>query len=180
MHIEFSLPVIRSWPNKLLINIGGSLNMKNIVSGAGAIVLLAFVLGCGCGNNLFGGAQNAAPEPSPANTNPAVSTDKPSSKQTNAFRITGTIDDALQEGDVCDTSVEFTVPGTLRFKFTPKDARSGEYTYSGPFNATGSGPYVIRDDGTMLVDGTGCIMGKCATYSHEWKAKQIDRVSCGK
>ena len=154
--------------------------MNNILSAAGAITLLAFVLGCGCGENLVGGSENAAPKSSPTNTIPAVSADKPGSTHNNAFRITGTIDDASQEGDVCDTSVKFTVPGTLLFEFKPKDARNGEYTYSGPFNASGSGPYVIRDDGTMLLDGTGCIMGKCATYSHQWKAKQIDRATCGK
>jgi hypothetical protein len=95
-----------------------------------------------------------------------------------AFRIEGDIDEAHQEGDVCDTSKTFKVPGTLEFEFTPTDAMKGTYTYSGPFNATGSGPYEIRDDGTMLVDGTGCIMGKCATYSHEWKATAIDPTTC--
>src|SRR5687768_9412263 len=77
-----------------------------------------------------------------------------------AFHIEGNIDEAHQAGDVCDTRVEFKVPGTLEFKFTPTDAMKGTYTYSGPFNASGSGPYEIREDGTMLVDGTGCIMGK--------------------
>ena len=95
-----------------------------------------------------------------------------------AYRIEGTIDDADQEGNVCDTGVEFTVPGTLKFKFTPTDPAKGSYTYSGPFNATGSGPYEIKDDGTMIVDGTGCIMGKCATYSHKWKATPIDAATC--
>lgn len=96
-----------------------------------------------------------------------------------AFRIEGDIDDAHQEGDVCDTSIKFKVPGTLEFEFTPTDAMKGTYTYSGPFNATGSGPYEIRNDGTMLVDGTGCIMGgNCATYSHEWKATPIDPSKC--
>lgn len=95
-----------------------------------------------------------------------------------SYRIKGNIDDALQEGDVCDITKPFTVEGTLKFEFTPKSPTSGEYTYSGPFNATGSGPYEIRPDGTMLVDGTGCIMGKCATYSHEWEAKPIDPATC--
>lgn len=88
------------------------------------------------------------------------------------------IDEAMQEGDVCDTSVKFKVPGTLEFEFTPSSPTKGTYTYSGPFNASGSGPYEIRDDGTMLVDGTGCIMGKCATYSHNWKAEPIDPATC--
>lgn len=95
-----------------------------------------------------------------------------------AFHIEGNIDEAHQAGDVCDTSVEFKIPGTLVFKFTPTDPMKGTYTYSGPFNASGSGPYEIRDDGTMLVDGSGCIMGKCATYSHKWKATKIDPATC--
>ena len=97
-----------------------------------------------------------------------------------AFHISGNIDDAAQEGDICDVTVPFTVPGTLKFKFTPTSATKGTYTYSGPFNATGSGPYEIYSDGKMLVSGTGCIMGKCATYSHDWKAKPIDPKTCGK
>lgn len=82
--------------------------------------------------------------------------------------------------DVCDVTVPFTVPGTLKFEFTPTSATRGTYTYSGPFNATGSGPYEIHSDGKMLVSGTGCIMGKCATYSHDWKATPIDPKTCGK
>jgi len=96
----------------------------------------------------------------------------------NAFHIEGNIDEAHQAGDVCDTSVEFKIPGTLVFKFTPTDSMKGTYTYSGPFNASGSGPYEIHGDGTMRVDGTGCIMGKCATYSHNWKATKIDPATC--
>jgi hypothetical protein len=109
---------------------------------------------------------------------------KPSAKATPApsltYHISGTIDDAVQEGDVCDVSLPFTVPGTLKFEFTPSSARKGTYTYSGPFNATGSGPYEIFDNGKMLVSGTGCIMGKCADYSHDWKVKPIGPQACGK
>jgi len=97
-----------------------------------------------------------------------------------AFHISGNIDDAAQEGNVCDVTVTFTVPGTLKFEFTPTSATKGTYTYSGPFNATGSGPYEIHSDGKMLVSGTGCIMGKCATYSHDWKATPIDPKTCKK
>lgn len=97
-----------------------------------------------------------------------------------AFHISGNIDDAAQEGDVCDVTKPFTVPGTLKFEFTPTSATKGTYTYSGPFNATGSGPYEIHSDGKMLVSGTGCIMGKCATYSHDWKATPIDPNTCEK
>ncbi|MFO1464282.1 MAG: hypothetical protein U1F66_10945 [bacterium] len=113
----------------------------------------------------------ATPTPTPVPNAPVVG---------KAFHISGHIDDAAQEGDVCDVSVTFTVPGTLKFEFTPTSARKGNYTYSGPFNATGSGPYEIFENGKMLVSGTGCIMGKCATYSHDWKAEPIDPAKCGK
>ena len=97
-----------------------------------------------------------------------------------AYRISGNIDEAVQKGDVCDASLPFTVPGTLKFEFTPTSPTKGNYTYSGPFHATGSGPYEIFDNGKMLVSGTGCIMGKCATYSHDWTATPIDPKTCGK
>ncbi len=152
--------------------------MKNLWTGALSLLVLALVLGCGCRPDLLGGntANNTAPEPlRSANTRPA---DPIPFAPKNAYRIKGSIDDAVQEGNVCDTTKPFTVEGTLKFEFTPKTATTGEYTYSGPFNATGSGPYDIRPDGSMLVDGTGCIMGKCATYSHEWQAEPIDPATC--
>lgn len=143
-----------------------------------SLLALSLVVGCGCGRDLArrDATGNALPEPPrPSNVQTAAS---PSSIPKNAYRIKGSIDDAIQEGSVCDTSKPFTVDGTLKFEFTPKSPTSGEYTYSGPFNATGSGPYEIRPDGSMLVDGTGCIMGKCATYSHEWQAEPIDPATC--
>ncbi|MCE9625416.1 MAG: hypothetical protein K8R69_08210 [Deltaproteobacteria bacterium] len=128
-----------------------------------------------------------APNPDPASKVPSTDAAKPNPSPTptvsasgKAFHISGNIDDAVQEGDVCDTSVAFTVPGTLKFTFTPTSATKGNYTYSGPFRATGSGPYEIFANGKMLVSGTGCIMGKCATYSHDWKATPIGPQACGK
>ena len=88
--------------------------------------------------------------------------------------IYGDIDDAMQAGDVCDTSVPFTVPGTLTFKFTPTSETTGTYTYTGPYGAKGSGPYEIFGDGHMVVSGEGCIMGHCDSYSHNWRAKRIE------
>lgn len=152
--------------------------MKNLSSGIFAALLLGLVLGCGCRpDSLIGtSANNAVPRSDqPAKSTPAT---PPPAAAKNAYRIKGSIDDALQEGNVCDASKPFTVPGTLKFEFVPKTNTSGEYTYSGPFNATGSGPYEIRPDGSMLVDGTGCIMGKCAAYSHEWQAEPIDPATC--
>jgi hypothetical protein len=121
--------------------------------------------------NAVGASPTRTPTPIPDGAGGAA-------KQGHAYRISGNIDEAKQEGNVCDTSVKFEVPGTLKFEFTPESPTKGKYTYSGPFNATGSGPYEIHDDGTMVVDGTGCIMGKCATYSHKWQAKPIDAATC--
>jgi hypothetical protein len=152
--------------------------MRNLGTAALSLSALIFVVGCGCRPDLLGGKRTneSVPEPArPANNQPSVS---PSSMPKNAYRIKGSIDQAIQEGNVCDTSRPFTVDGTLKFEFSPKSPTTGEYTYSGPFNATGSGPYEIRPDGSMLVDGTGCIMGKCATYSHEWQAEPIDPATC--
>lgn len=153
--------------------------MKNLSTGAFSLLMLGFILGCGCRpDSLVGNAaNNSAPQtPPPANSTPAAPPPPAAAKK--AYRIKGSIDDAVQEGNVCNTTNPFTVGGTLKFEFTPKTATTGEYTYSGPFNATGSGPYEIRPDGSMLVDGTGCIMGKCATYSHEWQAEPIDPATC--
>ena len=152
--------------------------MKNVRFGAFACILLTMSIGCGLLSPGADPANNtrlgAAPDPTATSPVPDVS----ASTSKHAYRISGTIDEATQEGNVCDTGVKFAVPGTLKFEFTPKSPTKGDYTYSGPFNATGSGPYEIREDGTMLVDGTGCIMGKCATYTHTWKAKPIDAKTC--
>lgn len=97
----------------------------------------------------------------------------------NAYQISGNLDEAKESGTVCDSSQPFTIAGDLLFKFSPTSPTTGNYTYSGPYNATGSGPYVINDDGTMKLDGTGCIMGgSCATYSHQWTATPIDPSEC--
>lgn len=153
--------------------------MKNLMSGMAAATIFLMIVGCGMTNT--DNSNNAStPVNGTSNTN-AVAPAKeaaPTATAHNAFEISGTIDDAVQKGKVCDTSKAFTVPGTLEFKFTPSDARSGNYTYTGPFNAKGEGPCKINEDGTMKVDGTGCILGKCATYSHNWKAKPIDPTNC--
>ena len=152
--------------------------MKNVRSGVIAVVVLAVSISC---KQLSTDTNSANNRPSGTNPSPTATSPLPEvagSTQKRAYHISGTIDDATQEGNVCDTSVKFEVPGTLKFEFTPSSPTKGEYTYSGPFNATGSGPYEIREDGSMLVDGTGCIMGKCAEYSHEWKAKPIDPKTC--
>lgn len=152
--------------------------MKNLSNGIFALLVLALILGCGCRrDSLIGNAANNAAPRSDQAANSTPAAPQPAAAK-NAYRIKGSIDDALQQGSVCDTTKPFTVMGTLKFEFTPKTNTSGDYTYSGPFNASGSGPYEIRSDGSMLVDGTGCIMGRCATYSHEWEAKPIDPSTC--
>lgn len=99
----------------------------------------------------------------------------------NAYRISGSIDEASMSGTTCDSSQPFSIGGTLNFQFTPSSPTTGTYTYRGPYSATGSGPYVINGDGSMKLDGTGCIMGGgCATYSHVWRAERIDPSTCGK
>ncbi|MFT3745633.1 MAG: hypothetical protein QM785_15265 [Pyrinomonadaceae bacterium] len=152
--------------------------MKNVTFGL--IACAALVLGISCrwlpgGTNTNGNSAVPAASPTPTPT-PGGGGNSDVKK---AYRISGNIDDAHQEGNVCDTSKEFTVPGTLKFKFTPESPTKGTYKYTGGFNARGEGPYEINDDGTMKVDGTGCIMGNnCATYSHKWKATPIDSATC--
>ena len=152
--------------------------MKNIGFAGFACVLLAMSFGCKLLSPGSNSANNDRPGAGPSPTATSPLPDVSGTATGHAYRISGTIDEASQEGNVCDTSVKFEVPGTLKFEFTPESPTKGKYTYSGPFNATGSGPYEIHDDGSMMVDGTGCIMGKCATYSHTWKAKPIDAKTC--
>ena len=96
-----------------------------------------------------------------------------------AYHISGNIDDAHMEGDVCDVKKPFTVPGVLTFSFTPVNEKMGTYTFTGPFDATGAGNYLIYENGTMLVTGTGCVMGNnCATYDHQWTATRLDPKNC--
>jgi len=152
--------------------------MTNLKLGLLAAACLALAVSCKWmqpASNVSGSDPRTSASATPTPTPIGDIRDNSSKK---AFHIEGTIDEAHQQGDVCDTSVEFKVPGTLEFKFTPTNEMKGTYTYSGPFNAHGSGPYEIHDDGTMLVDGTGCIMGKCAAYSHNWKATKIDPAAC--
>jgi hypothetical protein len=95
-----------------------------------------------------------------------------------AYHIKGSIDEAEVEGDVCDARKPFTLSGMLTFSFTPTNGKMGAYSYSGPFDAVGAGPYLIYDNGTMLVSGYGCVMDQCATYDHTWTATRIDPENC--
>jgi hypothetical protein len=96
-----------------------------------------------------------------------------------AYHISGNIDDAHMEGDVCNVRVPFTLSGMLDFSFTPTNEKMGTYTFTGPFSANGAGSYLIYENGTMLVTGTGCVMGdNCATYDHRWTATRIDPKNC--
>jgi hypothetical protein len=96
-----------------------------------------------------------------------------------AYHISGNIDDAHMEGDVCDVRKPFTLPGMHTFSFTPTNEKMGTYTFTGSFDATGVGTYLIYENGTMLVTGTGCVMGgNCATYDHTWTATRLDPKNC--
>ena len=102
-----------------------------------------------------------------------------------AYSISGNIDDARMKGNTCNSSIPFTIDGTLDFEFTPTSPTSGTYTYTGSgdgFEAYGGGPYQIGKGGKMSVSGSGCIkseMGEfCADYAHEWNATPIDPATC--
>ena len=99
-----------------------------------------------------------------------------------AYFISGDIDKAHMQGYTCDSSKPFRIGGTLTFDFLPTGENMGTYTYTGPFNATGAGPYIITKDGTMKISGYGCIdsfFGKeCADYDHIWSAEPIDPNQC--
>lgn len=150
---------------------------KNIASSFAVCLALSLILACN-----FQLGDNSQNQSVPSNASPSPTKGSSNSTAANqikkAYKISGMLDEAKQEGNVCDTSVKFNVPGTLEFEFTPSSSTEGTYKYTGPFNAKGEGPYKINDDGTMMIDGTGCIMGKCATYSHEWKAEPIDPATC--
>lgn len=153
--------------------------MKNLLSVLIVVAIFALVMGCAWAKSSDNANSSYPTNSAIANAaNANRNGPGPGTVKKSAYRIKGTIDDATQEGNVCDSSVPFKIPGMLEFEFKPTSATKGEYTYSGPFNATGSGPYEIKDDGTMLVDGTGCIMGRCATYSHTWTATAIDPATC--
>jgi len=148
-------------------------------------ILLTIVAASGCeSSKTTAPAPSQAPVPASLVAKPTPSPSaapKPAANVTviKAYHISGTIDEAKQEDDVCDVTVPFTVKGTLEFKFTPSSPTAGTYEYSGPFNAKGSGPYEIYDSGKMLISGKGCIMGNnCAEYSHDWKAERIDPKNC--
>jgi hypothetical protein len=99
-----------------------------------------------------------------------------------AYFISGDIDEAHMQGYTCDSSKPFRIGGTLIFDFVPTGENMGTYTYTGPFNATGVGPYLIRNDGTMKISGYGCIDSffgqECAEYDHIWTAEPIDPEQC--
>src|SRR5262245_22365399 len=121
------------------------------------LVLLLVSMTISCHSYKKVEAEKVVPSSQPS---AAIPTPVPApSTSSKAYHISGNIDEAVQEDDVCDISQPFTVAGTLKFEFTPSTPTKGKYTYSGPFNATGSGPYEIFPDGKMLVSGVGCIMG---------------------
>jgi hypothetical protein len=99
-----------------------------------------------------------------------------------AYFISGNIDEAHMQGYTCDSSKPFRIGGTLTFDFVPTNEKMGTYAYTGPFNATGVGPYLINNDGTLKISGYGCIDSffgtQCADYDHDWTAEPIDPDQC--
>lgn len=99
-----------------------------------------------------------------------------------AYFISGDVDEAHMQGYTCDSSKPFKIGGTLTFEFIPTNEKFGNYTYTGPFNATGNGPYLIYGDGTMKISGYGCVDSffgtECADYDHLWTAEPIDPEQC--
>ena len=97
-----------------------------------------------------------------------------------AYSISGTLDEASMSGVTCDSSKPFTIGGTLTFNFVPSSPTSGTFSYSGPYDANGSGPYTIGENGGMTISGVGCVMtGACASFTRSWNATPIDPASCG-
>ena len=100
----------------------------------------------------------------------------------NAFRIAGGLDDWQTNTVVCDIMKPFTLTGggfTMKFS----GGLSGTYSYTGPFNAQGTGTYVIafeygRDkNGHMTGGGGGSIQGDKTyhgTGTEEYTLYKID------
>lgn len=97
-----------------------------------------------------------------------------------AYLISGTLDEASMSGMTCDSSKPFTNGGTLTFNFVPSSPTSGTFSYTGPFEANGSGPYTIGENGGMTISGVGCVVtGACASFTRSWTATPIDPATCG-
>ena len=80
------------------------------------------------------------------------------------YRIVGGLDDWQTNTDVCDIMKPFTLTGG-GFTMKLSGGLSGTYSYSGPFNANGTGTYTISlpdgigKPGTMTGGGSGQITG---------------------
>lgn len=97
-----------------------------------------------------------------------------------AYSISGTLGEASQSGVTCDSSQPFFVGGTLAMNFVPNSPLSGTFSYTGPFEANGSGTYVFGENGGLRLNGYGCVVtGKCASFSNQLSATPIDPENCG-
>ena len=96
-----------------------------------------------------------------------------------AYHIYGPFDEEYVNSIVCDSSKPFRVNGSeLSFEFTPTGENMGTYEYTGPYDAEGTGPYLIYSDGRMSMSGYGCItfpmLGTaCDSYEHQWTADPL-------
>lgn len=83
---------------------------------------------------------------------------------TNAYRIAGGLDDWYTNTVVCDITKPFTLTGG-GFTMEVSGGLSGTYSYSGPYNAKGTGTYDIsfpngrENAGEMVGRGDGTIKG---------------------
>jgi len=96
--------------------------------------------------------------------------DLTASTGSNAYRISGGLDDWYTDTVVCDITKPFTLTGggiTMKLSGGP----AGTYEYTGPFGAKGTGtyemsfPYGTGKNGEMVGQGVGSVEGRGKRYS---------------
>ena len=95
--------------------------------------------------------------------------DLTASTGTNAYRISGGLDDWYTDTVVCDITKPFTLTGGgIAVNFS--GGFSGTYEYTGPFSGQGKGtyemsfPYGAGKNGEMVGRGPGSVQGGGKTY----------------
>ena len=95
------------------------------------------------------------------------------------YRIVGGLDDWQTNTAVCDIMKPFTLTGN-GFTMNLSGGLSGTYTYTGPFNAHGTGPYTISlpngvgKPGTMTGGGAGSAGGYTNTGTEKYTLTPIE------
>lgn len=104
--------------------------------------------------------------------------DLTASTGTNSYRIAGGLDDWYTKTIVCDITKPFTLTGG-GFTMQVSGGLSGTYSYTGPFNAKGTGTYEIsfpngrENAGEMVGRGDGTIQGGGKVYSGSGTEKYV-------